>query len=117
MERLSRITYMTQVEIDFFWPLTEQIPLDLDFTGTVEVLAVGGGGGTGDYRIVNNRTGTIYTCSPSPITRNIHILSSSDAVGSWNISNGNIQVFQEKKPSWLHQTMANVFFGWKWLDK
>ena len=24
---------MKQLEIDFFWPLTEQIPLDLDYTG------------------------------------------------------------------------------------
>ena len=23
---------MTQIEIEYFWPLTEQIPLDLDFT-------------------------------------------------------------------------------------
>ena len=23
---------MRQIEIDFFWPLTEQIPLDLDYT-------------------------------------------------------------------------------------
>lgn len=23
----------TQLEIEFFWPLTEQIPLDLDYTG------------------------------------------------------------------------------------
>jgi len=24
---------MQQLEIKFFWPLTEQIPLDLDYTG------------------------------------------------------------------------------------
>ncbi len=26
---------MTQLEIQFFWPLTEQIPLDLDFTESI----------------------------------------------------------------------------------
>ena len=36
MERISTITHMTQVEIDFFWPLTEQIPLDFDFTESEE---------------------------------------------------------------------------------
>jgi hypothetical protein len=27
---------MKQLEIEFFWPLTEQIPLDLDFTPSIE---------------------------------------------------------------------------------
>ena len=29
---------MTQIEIQFFWPLTEQIPLDLDFTESINFI-------------------------------------------------------------------------------
>ena len=29
---------MQQIEIEFFWPLTEQIPLDLDFTDCPSLL-------------------------------------------------------------------------------
>ena len=41
---------MTQLEIKYFWSLTEQIPLDLDYTDcskvyTVPLPGIGGGGG------------------------------------------------------------------------
>lgn len=32
---------MTQLEIKFFWPLTEQIPLDLDYTNCTKPNIVG----------------------------------------------------------------------------
>jgi hypothetical protein len=41
---------MSQLEIQYFWPLTEQIPLDLDYSEcpkkyTIPLPGIGGGGG------------------------------------------------------------------------
>lgn len=45
---------MKQLEIEFFWPLTEQIPLDLDYTGCMSrtyttTITSGGIGSTTDF--------------------------------------------------------------------
>jgi len=41
---------MKQLELQYFWPLTEQIPLDLDYSECSKVYTIplpGGGGGSG----------------------------------------------------------------------
>ena len=43
---------MKQLELQYFWPLTEQIPLDLDYSEcskvyTIPLPGIGGGGGSG----------------------------------------------------------------------
>lgn len=55
-----------QLEFKFFWPLTEQIPLDLDFTGcekeklyTNTIIGTGGTGAT--YTFANTWTNTTIT--------------------------------------------------------
>jgi hypothetical protein len=53
---------MQQLEIKFFWPLTEQIPLDLDYTGcdkpkiftTLPII-----NSTGSYTLTASNGGTI----------------------------------------------------------
>jgi len=42
--------HVTQLELQYFWPLTEQIPLDLDYSECSKVYTIplpGGGGGSG----------------------------------------------------------------------
>ena len=91
---------MQQLDIQFFWPLTEQIPLDLDYTdcdkpkmwttmsdGTLSFLANG----------VLLSTGSNFTLS----TR----------LGDWEIPN------EKKQPSKLQKFMMKYFLGWKWMGK
>lgn len=88
---------MQQLEIQYFFPLTEQIPLDLDFSEsekpkvwfTAEIL-----GGTG---MTLMSTGSNVTWS----TR----------LGDWEIPN------EKKQPSKFQKFMMNYFLGWKWMGK
>jgi hypothetical protein len=88
---------MYQQEIKFFWPLTEQIPLDLDFSEsekpmvwyTTELL-----GGTG---MTLMSTGSTVTWS----TR----------LGNWELPD------ETKQPSKFQKFMMKYFLGWKWMGK
>ena len=66
----SRASYNSnQLEFKFFWPLTEQIPLDLDFTGCEKEkiysygTVVGVGNGTGYTLNAANWTTTSITAA------------------------------------------------------
>ena len=107
-----------QLEIEFFWPLTEQLPLDLDFKPCQEYheqhqrkmweTAV-----SGSVLIANGGIGstTWNTLAPS-----VQFRPSPNCVGYWAI-NKDLQVWREHKPNWLHQKMTKIFFGWEWKDK
>ena len=47
---------MKQIEIDFFWPLTEQVPLDLDYNDCDKprITMPISNGGVGGYILTNN---------------------------------------------------------------
>jgi hypothetical protein len=114
---------MQQLEMQFFWPLTEQISLDLDYTPCEEyakklqeakwknsvsamsgnVLTIGNGG-IGSWNTTIN-TVPVMQFKPEP-----------DAVGYWEI-NKDLHVWRKARPNWLHQTMTKLFFGWGWKDK
>ena len=107
---------MQQLEIEYFFPLTEQINLDLDFTQCEEyhkqklqqmwssgqVLVAGGGG--------------IDSPTWANIEPTFQFKPESDTVGFWEISKG-VQVWRKVRPHWLHQKMTKVFFGWEWNDR
>ena len=88
---------MQQLEIQYFFPLTEQIPLDLDYSEsekpkvwfTTELL-----GGTG---MTLMSTGSNITWS----TR----------LGDWELPN------EKKQPSKFQKFMMRYFLGWKWMGK
>jgi hypothetical protein len=88
---------MYQQEIQFFWPLTEQIKLDLDYTEcdkpklwtTLPLI-----GGTG---MTLMSTGNDVTWS----TR----------LGNWELPN------ETKQPSKFQKFMMKYFLGWKWMGK
>ena len=89
---------MQQLNIDYFFPLTEQIKLDLDFTEcdkpkiywSTEVL----GGGTG----------TVLMSTGSNVTW-------STRLGNWEIPD------ETKQPSKFQKFMMKYFLGWKWMGK
>jgi hypothetical protein len=112
---------MQQLEIEYFFPLTEQIPLDLDYEPSAiyakelnrqrcaEQLALAS---SGQYLVAGGGVGASWTTPTYQFRPNV------DCVGHWAIGDDNgIQVWRPKRPNWLHQTMTKFFFGWKWKDK
>jgi hypothetical protein len=57
---------MKQLELQYFWPLTEQIPLDLDYSECSKVYTIplsGGGGGGGILSTGAGGTGANWAVS------------------------------------------------------
>ena len=104
---------MQQLDIQYFFPLTEQIPLDLDFTPSENYLFLkrnAEGWGT----VLNVSGGTTTWAQVIPNTVQFH--PSTESVGYWKVGEG-LQMHNKKKPNWLHQQMTRIFFGWKWENK
>jgi len=88
---------MRQLEIEYFFSLTEQIPLDLDFSEsekpmvwfTTEVLG---------------STGMTLMSTGSNVTW-------STRLGDWELPD------EKKQPSKLQKFMVKYFLGWKWIGK
>lgn len=92
---------MHQQEIQFFWSLTEQIKLDLDFTECdkpklwcTTISSVVGNGGT-SFTLLSSNSDFIW----------------STRLGDWEIPN------EKKQPSKLQKFMMKYFLGWKWMGK
>jgi hypothetical protein len=99
---------MQQLNIQYFFPLTEQIPLELDYTQpekpklwTTETL-------------LNVGNGSATWANTAPTT--LQFIPEPDAIGYWQIDK-NIQVWRKTKPMWLHRKMTKIFFGWEWKNK
>jgi len=101
---------MKQTEIKFFWPLTEQIPLDLDYKQSEEFYKYPYGN-----LPVYQPNGTTYTVSGG-LTTNFSIMPSSNHVGHWEVNGKDFQVYREKRPSWIHRTFNKLLLGWVWVD-
>jgi hypothetical protein len=102
---------MKQLEIEFFWPLTEQIPLDLDFTESddfYEELF------HREMVSVMNHTG-VYAYAPT--TNTFKVQPSPIHVGHWNVSGENFQIHRDTKPNWFHRMMNKLLINWEWKDK
>ena len=109
---------MQQIEIHYFWPLTEQIELNLDFTPSetwilqwrkrqLNTTATSGSiliGGTG------------VTSWSLPVTSSFVVKSSTKNVGKWEISES-MFVYRPKKPNAVIRFMAKYLLGFKWHDE
>ena len=97
---------MQQLEIQYFFPLTEQIPLGLDYTECDKPKLW--------------TTGTLFNVSGGTTTwaapNTIQFHASNESAGYWSVGDG-LQMHNKKKPNWLHQQMTKIFFGWKWMNK
>ena len=95
-----------ELELKQFWPLTEQIPLEMSYQGCdtkpkIRVLSV------------ENGAITWSTVSTSTITPQLTI-TPIHSVGE--ISIGGIRVGLEKKPTWLQRKLHKLL-GFNWKDK
>lgn len=126
---------MYQNEIKYFWPLTEQIDLGLDFTPCNEydeekrrqyfansILCNPNGnllvGSTNSFINPN----TIFTTNGEERMRisseGIMMLSGgSGKVGYWAIGDSDFRIYRNKKPNWLSRNATQLIFGWKWNDE
>jgi hypothetical protein len=111
---------MQQLEISFFYPLTEQISLDLDFTSTEEWIAEwrkrqwNNTATSGSFLISNGGTGV--TSWSQPVTSSFVIKPSTKNVGKWELSES-MFVYRPTKPNAVIRFMAKHLLGFKWHDE
>ena len=104
--------YNSQVEIDFFWPLTEHIPLDLDYGPTHLYFRAKGIAGVSSMPIKGSihEFTTVGTTTISPsLTINV-----SDSKGELKI--GGINIGLNEKPMWYQRVLYKLL-GFNWKDK
>jgi hypothetical protein len=101
-----------QTEIEFFWPLTEQIPLDLDYGPTHLYYRAQGIAGVHSMPI----QGSIYEYTTVAMAPNTTTLSvqPQNSVGQLNI--GGIQIGMEEEPKWYQKVLYKLL-GFNWKNK
>jgi len=104
---------MQQLEIQFFWPLTEQIPLDLDYTNCEKQKIWGPINSTSALMIGNG--GTI-TSSNYALSSSFELRNNADSVGAWQLYDG-FNVHRPKKPKYFVRFFTKLLLGWEWKDK
>jgi hypothetical protein len=112
---------MQQLEISFFWPLTEQISLDLDFTPSEEWIAdwrkkQWTGAVSGNVLIANGGTGIGAVTWSQPVTPSLVIKPTEKHVGKWQITE-HMFVYRPTKPNVIIRFMAKFLLGFKWIDE
>jgi hypothetical protein len=106
---------MQQLAIEYFFPLTEQISLDLDFTPSKEYEEAKRKAWLSNSVLMSNGAiGSTTWANVEPTT--FQFRPNPNTVGHWKVTE-HIQVYQEKKPRWLVRKMSELLLGWKWMDK
>jgi hypothetical protein len=110
-----------QLEIKFFYPLTEQVPLELDFTPSEQWVA--------EFRkkqwnhntvsydgtyLIGTGTGTATWSLPS--TDTFVVKPNTKNVGKWEITKG-MFVYRPTKPNAIIRFMVKYLLGFKWHDE
>jgi hypothetical protein len=93
-----------QAEIPFFWPLTEQIPLGLDYTGCEKP----------KITTINPVTFSVSNATWSTNISPTLSVKPQNSVGQLNI--GGIEIGLEKEPKW-HQKVLYKLLGFNWKNK
>jgi hypothetical protein len=117
-----------QLQFKFFFPLTEQNELDLDYKPCLDYVEeqrkkqlysgynFNTWGPNGAVLTTSNGTGTV-TWANTRITNTMELNASNGvSSGYWQVGES-LRMHNETTPSRLHQKMTNIFFGWKWKDK
>jgi hypothetical protein len=111
---------MQQTEIPFFYPLTEQTSLDLDFTQTEQWIAEWRNKQwrpvtlDGSYLITSGGTGSVSWAQST--TSEFVIKPSEKNVGKWEITKG-MFVYRPTKPNAVVRFFAKLLLGFKWHDE
>ena len=108
---------MQQLEIQYFWPLTDQTTLDLDFTPSEQWITEWrnkqwGPVTSGSYLISNGGVGTSWS---QPTTEFV-IRPSEKYVGKWEITD-HVFVYRPTKPNAVVRFFTKLLLGFKWHDK
>jgi len=90
---------MQQLEIQFFFPLTEQIPLDLDYSECDKP------------KLWNTITMPLADGKGLTLMLSNGEVAWSTRLGDWELPN------EKKQPSKLQKFMVKYFLGWKWMGK
>jgi hypothetical protein len=101
-----------QAEIEFFFPLTEQIPLDLDYGPTHLHFRAKGIAGVQSMPIRNS----IYeftTVASNPVSPSITI-TPTNSVGNLNL--GGVSIGMNEKPKWYRRALYKLL-GFNWKDR
>ena len=127
---------MQQLEIEYFFPLTEQIKLDLDFTTSEqyekerqEKRKLTDGLIDGTFLLAGSGIGIGYATTSNFVLQNnnvehmridaegnFHIAPKPDKVGYWEVTK-DFWVYTEKKPNIITRLMTKAAFGWNWKAK
>jgi len=100
-----------QLEIEFFFPLTEQIPLDLDFTPSENDIKEQRRKQLNTSYTIGNG-GFDYVTAASPINSTTLSVRPVNAVGQLKI--GSIDIGLEKAPKWYQKLIYKLLgFNWK----
>ena len=96
-----------QLEIKFFWPLTEQISLDLDYTDCEKPKLYTGS------TILNAATGTTWITTSTDIQASTLVVKKPGEIeGYFEI--GPLQVATDKEPNILQKVIYKLLgFNWK----
>jgi hypothetical protein len=95
---------MQQLEIQYFWPLTEQVSLDLDYSECLPKTSI--------YSQSGNWTGTNTT---SLITQQYQlVIENKETVGYVKVGNTNMGL--PKKPKWYSRIFYKLL-GFEWKEK
>jgi hypothetical protein len=103
----------TQQEIQFFWPLTEQIPLALDYSNCEKQKIWLPINSTGTFLI---GTGGTVTSSSINTTSSFELRNTADSVGAWQLYDG-FKVHRPEKPKYFVRFFTKLLLGWEWKDK
>lgn len=98
-------TIMYQLSIQYFWPLTEQIPLDLDYTGC-DIRPSNG------LTVSSGNTGLTWVSAAATITPTLRV-DGTDIDGYMKI--GSLQIGQ-KKPNFIRKYIYKLL-GFSWENK
>jgi hypothetical protein len=101
---------MYQLSIEYFWPLTEQIPLDLDYTDSEKPKLFDSVG----YSITGGTGASWVTTSTEITTATLKVSKPDDICGYLEI--GGLQIGQEKEPNNIQKLIFKLL-GFNWKDK
>ena len=114
---------MQQLEIQFFYPLTDQKTLDLDFTPSEQWIAewrnkqlANSTVTSGQYLISNGGIG-IGSITSSPVMSSFVLRpDAKKQVGKWEITDS-MFVYRPTKPNAVVRFFAKLLLGFKWHDE
>jgi len=94
---------MKQLELDLFWPLTQQIPLDLDYTRCYSI----------NQYTVKNTGMTITYDDGGNFTTSTSLVADSVRTFELHIDDDGLTLVSDNKPNLIRRLMYKLI-GFKW---